>query len=155
MKSTMKIKSKMSCARLRYACKANPCVLLLPCGLLLLMGTAGCSKEPTLETYPVDGRVVVKGGQPPAGWAIRFQPKDDTSLIVGGEIGEDGKFSLSTVKGKDKFAGAVVGQYRVTIIAPISADQRGGGQIILPHTYQVEAKENHFEIEVDPPKTRP
>ena len=69
-----------------------------------------------------------------------------------GDIENDGTFSLHTFKSGEKGSGAPEGEYRVTIHLPIPADQRATPPIVLPRTYRVEPKDNHFPIEVAAPK---
>jgi hypothetical protein len=119
---------------------------------LFALFAAGCGGESSsLTTHPVDGRVFYKGGQPVRAGQIRFIPVEDSSYSVAGDIGQDGTFSLTTNKdGKNK-PGAVAGSYRVSIQLP-SVNHRYVPEIVLTRQYKVEARDNHFEIEIDPPK---
>jgi hypothetical protein len=129
---------------------ANPWVASI---ILLSLWTAGCAKEPTLTTYSVDGRVFYRGGKPVTAGQIRFTPVEDSSFTVAGDIGADGTFSLRTVKDRESATGAIEGTYRVTIQLP-SVEHRYVPEIVLPRPYKVEAKDNHFEIEIEAPKVR-
>ena len=127
---------------------------LLP-GVVLVLFAVGCGPRSSLpKTYPVTGKVIDRGGQAlPAGTSILFAPVADSSFSVSGDLGSDGKFSLFTVKGKDRGSGAPEGEYRVTIQLPIPPDQRRGATSIdLPRTFKVEPKDNDFPIEVDLPR---
>jgi len=127
-------------------------------GLLLLtlaLATLGCKARSALPpTYPVTGTVKFKGGKPVAGGAIQFSPVKDAGYAVSGDLDNDGTFRLLTITNTEKVTGAPEGEYRVTIHLPIGADQKGGGAIPLPNSYRVEAKDNNFTIEVDPPPRR-
>jgi hypothetical protein len=117
----------------------------------------GCSsqREAMPKTYPVTGTVSAKGGQAVAGGSVHFAPTGDPTFSAAGDIEEDGTFTLSTVKGKDKVSGAPVGEYRVTASLPAPP---GGGTILpvtLPQTYRVQAQDNHFRIVVPPQPVRP
>jgi hypothetical protein len=126
--------------------------------LYVILGwiNVGCgSSSSTLpQTYPVKGSVHYQDGSPVVGGAIEFVSGSDSSFSVSGEIGEDGSFTLYTVKGSDKVRGAPEGAYKVTIRPPIQADHRPVQAIELPTTYQVESKENNFAIEVITPKKK-
>jgi hypothetical protein len=123
-------------------------------GTFLVLGlcAAGCIKGSSLpKTYPVTGSVVYKGGRPVAGGAIQFT-SSDPSYSVTGDINDDGTFRLQTFKDNDKASGAPEGEYKVIVQPPIGTDQRGVAAIPLPKPYKVEAKDNQFVIEVDPPR---
>jgi hypothetical protein len=121
-------------------------------GGVLALAPGGCTGGSLPKTYPVTGTVVFKGGGPLAKASILFTPVGDTSFSVSGDVGDNGSFTLSTVKGAEKVTGAPEGEYRVSIQLPIRADQRPVPPIVLPRTYRVEPKENVFPIEVDGPR---
>ncbi len=76
----------------------------------LLAACCGCGpKRP--ETAPVAGRVTFLGKPVPAG-RITFHPDQGRPAI--GDIGPDGRYSLTTFVGGD---GALLGRHRVTIEA--------------------------------------
>jgi hypothetical protein len=122
--------------------------------LILAPAAAGCgsgrSSLPPL--YKVTGIVTAKGGQSLAGGGIQFAPVNDPSFTVSGDLADDGSFSVRTFKGNENGNGAPEGEYRVTIQFPIPADQRALPAIVLPRTYKVEARDNHFPIEVTMPR---
>ena len=126
--------------------------------VLMLAPVFGCAggKSAKLKTYPVKGSVAYKGGSPLSGGSIQFQSLRDATLTVAGEIKENGTFSLHTLVDKEKVTGAKEGEYRVTIMPPLPADHTKAmvQPIVLAKTIQVEAKENQFTIEVDPPRQR-
>jgi len=105
--------------------------------------------------YKVTGSVTYVGGRPVAGGAVQFAPLADTSFSVSGDINDDGTFTLQTVKGNERVSGAPEGEYRVTILFPIPADQRTVPPIVLPKNYRIEAKDNEFPIEVSLPGKKP
>ena len=119
----------------------------------LFTGAAGCgvkSSTPPPKTYPVTGKVVVPGGQPPAGARIQFEPKD-AGLMASGTIEADGSFSLTLLFEGQKLPGATEGPHRVTVITPLNADRTGGEQISVEGTYTVEPKDNDFTITLEQP----
>ncbi len=107
----------------------------------------GCgSTETPPTTYEVKGRVVVKAGnQVLKQGSVAFIHRTDAQLNARGEIDEEGKFTLFTFSGNKKLPGATPGAYQVTVSLPQGADHRGHSKT-LPAPYQVEAKENFFEI---------
>jgi hypothetical protein len=119
--------------------------------------TTGCgSRSPKVKTYPVSGAVVYRGGAPLAGGSIRFHSLRDAAVVSGGDIKEDGTFSLHTLVDKDKVAGTAEGAYRVTVLPPLPADHKTVVRpVTLVRTFQVEAKENQFTIEVAPLRRSP
>jgi hypothetical protein len=126
-------------------------------GLLLGLFVAGCggSGGKLPPTYKVTGTVTSKAGQSVKGGAIQFTHEGDTPYAVFGEIQEDGSFTLYTVKGSERVAGAPEGEYMVTIGLPIPADQKGKSSIVLPKTFRVEPKDNTFVIEIPSSAGRP
>ncbi|MDB5310014.1 MAG: hypothetical protein JWO38_4216 [Gemmataceae bacterium] len=126
-------------------------------GVVLGFAAAGCggSRESLPPTYPVSGSVKYKGGRPVAGGAVQFAPLADSSYTVSGDINDDGSFTLTTVKGTDRVAGAPEGEYRVTVMPPIPADHRAVPAVIMSQTYRVEPRDNTFPIEVPMPAGRP
>jgi hypothetical protein len=114
------------------------------------LGCSGRGAGAVPATYPADGLVTYKDGRPFTGGTIQFQPVGDSSFSVVGEIQENGSFTLHTIKNQSKAAGAVPGTYRVTITPPLPADHRPVQPIMPADTYQVEAKDNHFTLSLDP-----
>jgi hypothetical protein len=123
----------------------------------LLAAAVGCGGQASTmpPTYSATGSVHYKGGTPVAGGAILFIPLTDNTLSVSGEIGDEGSFTLYTVKGSEKTKGAPEGAYRVTVQPPILADHRPVQGISLTETYRIEPKENTFTIEVSAPGKKP
>ena len=93
--------------------------------LVLALVAGGCTSSGSMpKTYPVNGTVVAKGGRSLVGASIQFAPVNDTTFSASGTLKDDGSFTLATVKGNEKASGAPEGEYRVTILFPIPADQR-------------------------------
>lgn len=122
---------------------------------LALAGLAGggCqSAGPSLpKTYPVTGQVVLKGGRPLTGGMVEFRSTADPALTTLGDIEPDGRFTLRTLFNGQALPGAVEGAHQVTVSPPRNRESHGGQAIGLPQSYTVEAKENHFVIEVELP----
>jgi hypothetical protein len=79
----------------------------------LLLGTGCSSKTNTIPTFPVTGKVDVKG-EAPEGAFLVFHPKTPIADAPRprANVGPDGSFDLSTFDAKD---GAPAGEYAVTI----------------------------------------
>lgn len=99
----------------------------------LLIVVGGCdagSKQPDFpELHPVKG-VVKLGGKPVKGGVVLFSPEPERpEFLVNSEVGDDGSFSLSTVRTTDKKGerkpGAPAGKYRVSYSPPLG-DQTAG-----------------------------
>jgi hypothetical protein len=118
--------------------------------MLAAVGTFGCGgKSSSLpKTFKVTGTVVAKGGAPVTDGAVQFTHVTDTSFSVSGDIEKDGKFTLFTIKGNDRVSGVPEGEYRVMIVLPIPADQKGLPAVELRETFRVEAKDNHLPIDL-------
>jgi hypothetical protein len=122
-------------------------------GLLVL--AAGCARPDVPQTYPVTGTVAFDDGQPVPGGKVHFQSTVDETLTINGDIQEDGTFTLSTLKGKSKVAGAPEGSYTVTVQGPIVEHRMLFPLVTLPASCQVEPKENHFDLKVERPADAP
>lgn len=100
---------------------------------LLLLGLAilgcGTSLEPPLPPlHPVTG-LVLKGNRPVQGGSLRLAPVNSQEpIIILGEVNQEGRFELTTIKGKEKGPGVPEGTYEVTYIPPLS------GQEVVPET---------------------
>jgi hypothetical protein len=82
---------------------------LLALALVVLSGLVGCGSG----VYPVKGTVLFNGKPMAGGGAISFIPlNDQAGNAPGGEIAEDGTFSVSTAQLGN---GAAPGEYRVAI----------------------------------------
>ncbi len=98
-------------------------------GLVLL--AAGCGRSNgKLKTYPVRGKVVIKGTGEPAtrleGAAVMLEPvADPAGAQVRGEIGDGGTFALGSIIGGQNVGGVPTGEYRVRIALPGGGPRRG------------------------------
>lgn len=123
---------------------------------------AGCSGDGRLPTYPATGKVAFPDGSPlGGGWIACESPEH--SVAARGVIEADGTFELGTYEPGD---GAVAGRHLVAITpaspegydpdqgtAPPAIDQRfthmdTSGLEIKVHPDD----ENHFELQVEPPR---
>jgi hypothetical protein len=128
-------------------------VLLALAVAVVIAGGSGCSSGPAPpKTYPVSGQVITKEGQPLAGGVVEFHSTSEPALTTLGDIEPDGKFTLRTLFQGQNLPGAVQGGYEVTVFFPMDGDRRGTASVRLPQPYTVEAKENHFKIEVERPE---
>jgi hypothetical protein len=124
---------------------------------MILLGLPGCaSQEEMPKTYTVKGKVVLKNGQPLKGGFITFTSVTSDEQRAYGDIAEDGRFTLNTVAltsraRSEKLAGAVEGEFKVTIRPAGSTDDGTGGPPIgggrpaftLKKRYKIEAKETN------------
>lgn len=122
-------------------------------GVLLALSfclSAGCpsggKKLPAV--YPVEGKVVYKGGQPLTGGSVSFQSQTDSSFAASGEIQPDGSFTLWTFADKERVKGAPPGKYNVTVMPAMGSDH-SIQPIAVAKPIEVEAKENRFAIALD------
>jgi hypothetical protein len=98
------------------------CVAILGLILVYFSYRVDKGRKPP-ATYPASGSVlVVPGNRPPGRALIQFTPIGETTLSVLGEVTENGSFTLYTISGKHRVAGAPIGEYRVTV-QPFSSDQ--------------------------------
>lgn len=109
-------------------------------------------------TYPVTGKVSYKKGGPIARATITFRPASDvdTQMISTGITGDDGEFTLTTLRTTDqkRISGAPEGEYRVTIIPDPGLEQtRSTLPVDWPTTVKVQAKDkNEFIFEIEKPR---
>jgi hypothetical protein len=125
-------------------------------GLLCILGLSvffGCANPPSMpQTYPVSGTVVTLKGTPYSGGTIQFRLEKNQELTVTGKIEDNGTFRLYSIKGKRRSDGAPVGSYEVVISPPVGPDQKMPFfPFTAPKKYKVEAKDNNFKIQADPP----
>ena len=111
------------------------------CSLGVLIGLSGCggvAGVPDVTTYKVEGRVLLPGGQPLTNARVTFVPKatDGKALPASGEVGEDGKFVLTT---KEPGDGAAAGDYYVRVAATtapeVTAKGKAKGKLPFPLKY--------------------
>jgi hypothetical protein len=133
-------------------------LVLLSVLLVLVSLIAGCG-ERTLaknQTYPVRGRVLLKG-QPASYVMVFFQPVGKEGADAVGRTDNEGNFELRTYsnEGND---GAVPGEYKVTIedYDPVQGGALPGGAkgVKVPGgqvdagTQTIHAEENTLNIEI-------
>ncbi len=85
--------------------------------MALAMTMSACSAD-LPKTVPVQGKVVLKKGQPLANATIQFIPVTEAgSFIANGTTDENGAFQLQTYVGpkRVKLDGAVPGKYKVVV----------------------------------------
>ena len=125
----------------------KPLLLMTP----LLLLAPGCqSSTPPPTTHPVHGKVLVNNELLTDG-AVEFQALAEPSWSALADIQSDGTFSLSTLHEGKRIAGALPGEYRVTIVFAARKEQDKRAPITLEKTYTVTAGENNFTIEVTAP----
>ena len=84
--------------------------------LALMVLQAGCSRDTTPKTYPVQGKVVYKGSQQPlTQGTVLFESVSEPKVQASGELQPDGSFELASDLGKP---GTVPGEHRVLIQPP-------------------------------------
>ena len=146
---------------MRYTRAFVPRRALLLVLALALTAQAGCGPSwPKL--YPVQGKVIVKGGKLGKPATITFQStslqrEDGTPVSAEGKIQEDGTFTLVTwMFGKSR-PGAVEGEHSIFIAEPETVGPDGGPAfvpIMIQQKAQVEPKDNQLTIEAVKPVTR-
>jgi hypothetical protein len=109
---------------------------------LALIAITGCGGMP--RTYPVQGKVVFKGGKPVTDGRIQFQSAADPQFKALGDIDKDGSFSLTTYIGAKKAQGAPQGPYSVVVEL-----ERPAEVVALPTPYTVEPRDNDFTIAIE------
>jgi hypothetical protein len=116
---------------------------------LLVAAAFGCgdSGPAPPKTYPAKGKVVVEGGESPAGGAVQFVASDPTHN-GSGEIGADGSFVLSCVSGNKKLDGLAEDTYKASVIPPQGSAQ-ATKVIEVPGDFKVTAGgSNDFTLKV-------
>lgn len=130
---------------------------------MLLFLAPGCSKKEEMpKTYTVKGKVVLKNGKPLTGGFITFTSVTNDEQRAYGDIAQDGTFTLDTVAltskaRSEKLAGAVEGEFKVTIRPAGSTDDGTGGPPVgggrpaftLKQTYKIEAKDNDITVVIE------
>ena len=102
-------------------------------GLAATMGCGG-SGPPRVTTFQVDGQVLLSNGKPLTNGRVTFVPTitDGSALPAIGEIGSDGRFSLTT---RDPGDGAAAGNYKVRIDSPSNTTGTGKSKSLFPQKY--------------------
>jgi hypothetical protein len=103
---------------------------------IALVAATGCggSGPPRVTTFKVDGQVLLSNGKPLTNGRVTFVPTitDGSALPASGEIGADGRFSLTTREPGD---GAAVGEYKVRIDSPPIPTGPGKAKSPFPQRY--------------------
>ncbi len=99
-------------------------------------------------THPVNGKVVVSGGKIPAGYLIQFEP-DDPKCMAEALIEPDGTFKLITRYEGVICQGAVEGEYRVSIVAPMTPGAEFSGKKRLAKPIRIKSGPNDVTISFD------
>jgi|SRR5579883_650893 len=132
--------------------------LTLALGAALATLSAGCgggkSQPDFPDLSPVKG-VVKRDNNPVKGGVVRFVPDPDKpEFLINSEVGQDGTYTLSTVRTTDsrgeRKPGAPPGSYKV-IYTPSVTDQTAGGKmdpIELPAKVTVAAGGNDISLEL-------
>jgi hypothetical protein len=120
--------------------------------LPLLVLIAGCG--PGLpKVYPVTGKVMYKGKGPArdlARYNIQFQSLTDPKELPGGEIAEDGTFTLYTRVGGKVIAGAKEGTYRACIVQP-AVEGGPPPKLVIPRRYiSMETANLQYAVKPEP-----
>jgi hypothetical protein len=121
--------------------------------VLLFLGlSAGCG--PGLpKVYPVTGKVVYKGKGPARDltrYNIQFQSLTDPKELPGGEIAEDGTFTLYTRVGGKVIPGAKEGTYRACIVQP-AVEGGPPPKLVIPRRYiSMETANLQYEVKPEP-----
>lgn len=125
-------------------------------GTILVLAPGCTNHEELPKTYTVKGKVVLKNGKPLKGGFITFTSVTSDEQRAYGNIAEDGTFKLDTVAltsraRSERLAGAIEGEFKVTIRPAGTVDDGTGGPPIgggrpaftLKKTYKIEAKETN------------
>lgn len=120
----------------------------------LMLAILGCGGSTLPPTHEVTGTVSDAKGKPYNGGMVQFTSPADSTLTVTGMIASDGKYALKTAQGRNLGQGAPEGEYKVTLIPPISSDQTGAPPSELPGLARVKAGANRIDLRVGtPPKS--
>ena len=112
-------------------------------GALCVMGCRDQAR-PLPTTYPVHGTVTDGTGKPVTSGIVRFQPEAEPSVTTVAKIGEDGAYSLHTMRDGLRAEGAVAGPNRVILVVTLPGV--GMTSINYPKPYNVEAGENVINL---------
>ncbi|MDR2439247.1 MAG: carboxypeptidase-like regulatory domain-containing protein [Planctomycetaceae bacterium] len=88
-------------------------IFVLYC-LFVLFNLTSCSNNDGPQTEYVEGNVTFNG-QPLPKALVVFHPVNNTGIPASGTTDEQGIFRLTSLRGGVKNAGAVAGEYRVTV----------------------------------------
>ena len=115
----------------------------------LFLGLVGCGGGSTLPpTHPVTGKAFDAKGKAFSGGMVQFTSAADSTLTVTGVIETYGTYALKTAQARNLASGAPVGDYKVTILPPISSDQTGSAPSELPGQARIKEGANRFDLRV-------
>lgn len=98
----------------------NSTQIVLP--ILSLVIFSGCTNSDQVPVYPVRGTIRLEGKNMPGGGSIAFIPVENRNgKTAGGQIGEDGRFVLTTYVTGD---GSMEGYFRVVITQAVTVEPR-------------------------------
>lgn len=123
-----------------------------PTGLAILFvaGLFGCGQTQSVtppKTYMVEGVVVRKDGTPFPGGMINFRPAAPSEFSSNGLIQDDGTFTLETIAGNAKVAGAQEGEHHVMVLPKGTTQDLK--PIVLKKTYKVEPADNKITVRLE------
>ena len=101
--------------------------VFVACAAACLTTGCGPSGAPLPETYPVHGTVAQRNGTLITSGIVVFESKADRSVSTAGVIKEDGTYSLTTSRGRQRVEGAVAGPNHVVITLSDSGPSGGKG----------------------------
>jgi hypothetical protein len=126
---------------------SRPTALALLLPLLLVCG-CGRREAALPPLHPVHGRVV-KDGKPVAGGLIQLVPEHEQAvLVINGNVGADGRFTLTTLRNKDRAEGAPDGVYLVIYHPP--GTEQSVQPVRLARPLRIEAGVEEVTIEFGP-----
>lgn len=125
--------------------------------LALAVLCSGCESgrpQPAFsDLHPATG-IVTQSGKTVGGGVVTFTPQPDRQeFLINSEVGDDGRFSLSTVRATDskgeRRPGAPAGEYRVTYLPPVKNQTAGNlDPIALPKHTTIQAGSNDLKLEL-------
>ncbi len=101
----------------------------------ILFVAVGCGgSDSSIKTYPVRGKVVLKGGNANRleRGKVWFQSTSDPSLKAVGIIYEDGSFAMTTLLEDKGVLGVPAGQYHARVEPPTDEDHKPQPGLIHP-----------------------
>jgi len=126
--------------------------VLAPAVAVLL--TVGCAGGKMPKTHEVKGTVTYKDGKVLEGGSVRLQSQGASDVTISGDIGPDGKFTVSTIGTEGKTTGAPEGQYTLSVTAPMGADRSVPALIVTkPSSVTVKPGES-LDLQVEVVKSR-
>jgi hypothetical protein len=116
--------------------------------LLSLVVAVGCGRREAAlpPLHPVHGRVV-KDGKLVTGGLVQLVPEREQAVVViNGKVGPDGRFTLTTLRNKDRAEGVPDGEYLVVYHPPGTEQSVQPVRLTRPLRIQVGVEEVMVEI---------